>query len=55
MDQAVGKRRFAMIDMGDDGEVADVGNRDGRHGARDSIHVCVRQPYCCILKDFLRA
>ena len=32
LDQAVGQRRFAMVDMGDDGEVADVGNGDGCHG-----------------------
>ena len=32
LDQAVGQRRFAMIDMGDDGEVADVGNYGGCHG-----------------------
>ncbi len=32
LDQAVGQRRFAMVDMGDDGEVADVGNRGGCHG-----------------------
>jgi hypothetical protein len=32
LDQAVGQRRFAMVDMGDDGEIADVGNGDGRHG-----------------------
>src|SRR5207244_1822015 len=32
LDQAVGQRRFAMVDMGDDGEVADVGNGGGRHG-----------------------
>ena len=25
LDQAVGERRFSMIDMGDDGEVADAG------------------------------
>ena len=32
LDQTVGQRRFAMVDMGDDGEIADVGNGDGRHG-----------------------
>ena len=32
LDQAVGQRRFAMVDMRDDGEVADVGNRAGCHG-----------------------
>ena len=55
LDQAVGQRRFAMVDMGDDGEVADVGNGGGCHGARDSIHTPVRQPYCCILRGFLHA
>ena len=55
LDQAVGQRRFAMVDMGDNGEVADVGNGGGGHGARDSIHIPVRQPYCCILRGFLHA
>ncbi len=55
LDQAVGQRRFAMVDMGDDGEVADVGNGGSCHGARDSIHIPVRQPYCCILRGFLHA
>jgi hypothetical protein len=32
LDQAVRQRRFAMVDMRNDGEVADVGNRDGCHG-----------------------
>ncbi|MGY4329105.1 hypothetical protein ACVWWG_003522 [Bradyrhizobium sp. LB7.2] len=32
LDQTVGQRRFAMVDMGDDGEIANVGNGDGRHG-----------------------
>jgi hypothetical protein len=55
LDQAVGQRRFAMVDMGDNGEVADVGNGDARHGARDSIRDSVRQPYCWILKGFVHA
>ena len=55
LDQAVGQRRFAMVDMGDDGEVADVGNGGSCHGARDSIHIPVRQPYCCISRGFLHA
>src|SRR3569832_374382 len=38
-----------MVDMGDNGEVADVGNGGSRHGARDSIRVPGRQPYCGIL------
>jgi len=32
LDQPVGQRRFAMVDMRNNGEVADVGNRDGCHG-----------------------
>ena len=32
LDQAVGQRRLAVVDMGDDGEIADVGN-GGAHGA----------------------
>ena len=36
LDQPVGERRLAMVDMGDDGEVADVLDRVGGHGARDS-------------------
>jgi len=31
LDQAVGQRRLAMVDVGDDGEIADVG--EVRHGA----------------------
>ncbi len=33
LNQAVGERRLAMVDMGNDGEVADVGQREG-HAAR---------------------
>src|SRR5262249_5614102 len=55
LDQAVGQRRFSMVDMGDNGEVADVRNGDGRHGARDSIRTRVRQPYYWILKGFVHA
>jgi hypothetical protein len=34
LDQAVGQRRLAVVDVGDDGEVADAGGRNGggRHG-----------------------
>ncbi len=32
LDQTVGQRRFAMVDMRNNGEVADVGNRVGCHG-----------------------
>jgi hypothetical protein len=31
LDQAVGQRRFAMVDMRNDGKVADIGNRAGCH------------------------
>ena len=55
LDQAVGQRRFAMVDMGDDGEVADVGNRGSCHGARDSIRDPKRQPYCSILRGIVHA
>ncbi len=36
LDQAVGQRRFAMVDMGDDGKVADMvkGRAIGAHGRR---------------------
>ena len=33
LDQPVGQRRLAVVDMGDDGEVADVALRYGGHGA----------------------
>jgi len=55
LDQAVGQRRFAMVDMGDNGEVADVGNGGGRHGPRDSTRTPMRQPCCWILRGFLHA
>ena len=55
LDQAVGERRFAMVDVGDDGEVADVGNGVGCHGARDSIHALARQPYCAVFTAHLHA
>src|SRR6202011_3081812 len=32
LNQTVGQRRLAMVDMRNNGEVADVGNRDGCHG-----------------------
>src|SRR6185503_14448082 len=31
LDQAVGKRRLAVVDMRDDGEIADILDRDRRH------------------------
>src|SRR5579871_4675855 len=55
LDQTIDQRRLAMVDMGDDREVADVGNGGGRHGRRDSIQESVRQPYCNILRAFLHA
>ena len=33
LDQAIGERRLAVIDMGDDGEIADVGEIG--HGLRN--------------------
>ena len=33
LDEPVGERRLAMVDMGDDGEVADIALRNGGHGA----------------------
>ena len=34
LDEPVGERRLAVVDMGDDGEVADIVYRVGRHGQR---------------------
>ena len=34
LDQPVGERRFAVVDMGNDGEVADVGDGGRTHGAQ---------------------
>ena len=36
LDEPVGERRLAVVDMGDDGEVADVVDRVGGHGRGDS-------------------
>ena len=36
LDQPVGERRLAVVDMGDDGEIADVVERVRRHAAGDS-------------------
>src|SRR5262249_14735217 len=55
LDQAVRQRRLAVVDMSDDGEVADIGNGGGRHGARDSIRLPERQPYCVTLTALLHA
>src|SRR6185369_10265379 len=55
LDQAVGQRRFAMVDMRNDGEVAYIRDRDGCHGGRDSIRVPTRQPYYGIITPLLHA
>ena len=34
LDQPVGQRRFAVVDMGDDREIADVCDGDRGHGAQ---------------------
>ena len=36
LDEPVGERRLAMVDMGDDREVSDILDCVGGHGARDS-------------------
>ena len=36
LDQPVGERRLAVVDMGDDREIADVVDGDRRHGAADN-------------------
>ncbi len=36
LDQPVGERRLAVVDMRDDGEIADILDRDRRHGAADN-------------------
>ena len=36
LDQPVGERRLAVVDMGDDREIADIVDGVGGHGARDS-------------------
>ena len=40
LDQAVGQRRLAVVDVGDDGEVADAGKRR-RHGRASSIFASI--------------
>ncbi len=35
LDQAIGEGRFPMVDMRDDGKIADVGNWLGGHGPGD--------------------
>ncbi len=37
LDQPVGERRFSMVDMGDDGEIANILNGDGRHGGQIAL------------------
>jgi len=43
LDQAVGKRRFAVVDMGDDGKVADFFGGNRAHGGADNIRPGKRQ------------
>ena len=43
LDQAVGERRFAVVDMGDDGEVADIVDGNRAHGGADNIRLRKRQ------------
>ena len=43
LDQAVGERRFAVVDMGDDGEVADIFDWNRAHGGADNIRLMKRQ------------
>ena len=42
LDKPIGKGRLAVIDMGDDGEVADVFHR----GPTGGVHYTQRQPPC---------
>ena len=37
LDQPVGKRRLAVVDMRDDGEIADILDRDRRHGGEITL------------------
>ncbi len=37
LDQPVGERGFAVVDVGDDGEIADILNGDGRHGGQIAL------------------
>ena len=55
LDQTVGQRRFAMVDMRNDGEVADVGNRDGCHGRGIAFAPRCGNHQCSILKGLLHA
>jgi hypothetical protein len=43
LNQPVGKRRFAVVDMGDDREVADVCDGNRAHGGADNIRFRERQ------------
>src|SRR5207253_10181898 len=43
LDQAVGERRFAVVDMGDDGEVADIFDAYRAHGRADNTRFRKRQ------------
>ncbi len=39
LDQAVGKRGLAVVDMRDDGEIADIVDRSGRHGGEITLGI----------------
>ena len=43
LDQPVGERRFAVVDMGDDGEIADIFDGYRAHGRADNTRVRKRQ------------
>ena len=43
LDQPVGERRFAVVDMGDDREIADICDGYRAHGGADNIRVRKRQ------------
>jgi len=44
LDQPVGQRRFAVIDMRDDGEVAYIGDGDRRHGGEITLESAAFKP-----------
>ena len=43
LDQPVGKRGLAVVDMRDDGEIADIADRSGRHGGEITLGIAPRQ------------
>ena len=46
LDQPVGERRFAMVDMGDDGEIADIVDGMGRHACEIAGGGCEEKATC---------